>query len=757
MDYRTTFRSFINSHYLSEGIRITVGLTLPAIVGSYLNHESAGIAMSLGASCVIMVDHAGPVHHRRNAMIACNAAIFLIALFMGLVSVSPLITGILIAVCCFIFSMGGVYGARAGSVGLAALFVMVLSLEDRLHSWEILYNAIYILAGGIWYMLFSLSLYGFRPYRVTQQALGDCIQATAGYLRQRAAFYGTDPDYDAIYSALLSMQVDIHEKQNLIREMILKSRDIVKESTNTGRVILLMFLDTIDLFEQVMSSQPDFRLLHAHFDRSGMLERFHQLLLSVSDELNETGIAIKSAKAMTINNHLDSMLRDLKNNFDRLRDDERDASNVEAFIAMRNVLNGLEEMISRIHTIQQYSSYDLKESKRAATEADYDRFVTHQDIDGKVLLNNFNWKSNSFRHALRVTVATTVGYIVSRFFPFGHSYWILLTIIVILKPNYSLTKKRNYDRLIGTIIGAGIGALILFLIPNQHVVFGIMILLMILAYSFMRRKYLVFVMLMTPYILILFHLLNPVHFRVVIGDRLLDTAIGSGIAFLANLLIAPAWVQETFSEYFVRMIRATKHYFHDVATAFTGVTVDINEYKYSRKTAYVELANITDALNRMLTEPKRKQKNPAVFHQFVVLNYMMISHIATLASYWRGGMPVPADADYQPVIDAIEANLTRAEIRLQSDSLLLAGPAEENVKARPEPASAETTVKAALRKINDRVNTMVDQRKAELEQGIEDSVIRRRLTLVKAINDQFNFISKISFDIIKIVDRVDDR
>lgn len=751
MDYRTTFRSFINSHYLSEGIRITVGLTLPAIVGSYLNHESAGIAMSLGASCVIMVDNAGPVHHRRNAMIACNAAIFLIALLMGLASVSPLITGILIAVCCFIFSMGGVYGARAGSVGLAALFVMVLSLEDRLHGWEILYNAIYILAGGIWYMLFSLSLYGFRPYRVTQQALGDCIQATAGYLRQRAAFYGTDPDYDAIYSALLSMQADIHEKQNLIREMILKSRDIVKESTNTGRVILLMFLDSIDLFEQVMSSQPDFRLLHAHFDRSGILERFHQLLLAVSDELNETGIAIKSAKAMTINNHLDGMLRDLKNNFDRLRDNERDASNVEAFIAMRNVLNGLEEMISRIHTIQQYSSYDLKESKRAATEADYDRFVTHQDIDGKVLLNNFNWKSNSFRHALRVTVATTVGYIVSRFFPFGHSYWILLTIIVILKPNYSLTKKRNYDRLIGTIIGAGIGALILFLIPNQHVVFGIMILLMILAYSFMRRKYLVFVMLMTPYILILFHLLNPVHFRVVIGDRLLDTAIGSGIAFLANLLIAPAWVQETFSEYFVRMIRATKNYFHDVATAFAGVTVDINEYKYSRKTAYVELANITDALNRMLTEPKRKQKSPAVFHQFVVLNYMMISHIATLASYWRGGMPVPADADYQPAIDAIEANLTKAEIRLQSDSLLLAGPAEESIKTSSEPASGETAVKTALRKINDRVNAMVDQRKAELEQGIEDSVIRRRLTLVKAINDQFNFISKISFDIIKIV------
>jgi hypothetical protein len=102
----------------------------------------------------------------------------------------------------------------------------------------------------------------------------------------------------------------------------------------------------------------------------------------------------------------------------------------------------------------------------------------------------------------------------------------LLTIIVILKPAYSLTKKRNYDRLLGTIAGAAIGLTILYFTKEKDVVVIFMIVFMIGAYSFMRTRYLVFVLLMTPYILLLFYLLNPQNFRTIISDRVIDTGIG---------------------------------------------------------------------------------------------------------------------------------------------------------------------------------------------------------------------------------------
>jgi len=49
-----------------------------------------------------------------------------------------------------------------------------------------------------------------------------------------------------------------------------------------------------------------------------------------------------------------------------------------------------------------------------------------------------------------VSIATIAGYIISGFLPFGHGYWIMLTIIVIMKPVYSLTKngisKDSWER-----------------------------------------------------------------------------------------------------------------------------------------------------------------------------------------------------------------------------------------------------------------------------------------------------------------------
>src|SRR5258706_1841303 len=252
MDYIREYKSFINSHNLNGAIPIRVGITVPAILLGYFNNLSAGIAVSIGAMCVANTDNPGPIHHRRNGMIACVIIIFIVSLLTGLVSGSGLLTGILVFVCCFVLSMMGIYGNRASSIGVNALLVMVLNIDRPHHGWERLINALYILAGGTWYTMLSLLLYSFRPYKLIQQALGDCIESTADYLRIKASFYARDADYDKSYRQLVERQIDLHEKQELLRELLFKSRDIVKESTHTGRVLVMIFLDIVDLFERVM-------------------------------------------------------------------------------------------------------------------------------------------------------------------------------------------------------------------------------------------------------------------------------------------------------------------------------------------------------------------------------------------------------------------------------------------------------------------------------------------------------------------------
>jgi uncharacterized membrane protein (TIGR01666 family) len=787
MDYRSTYQSFINSYYLSEGIRITVGLTLPAVIGTYLHHENIGITLSIGAVCVTIVDSAGPVLHRKNAMLVCNAVIFMVSLLTGFAVDSPVALGLLITVFCFVFSMIGIYGARAGSIGLAGLFVMVLNLTKHLGPDAILLNAFYILCGGVWYMLLSLSLYSFRPYKVTQQALGDLIQETGNYILLRTAFYEKDPDYETIYALLLEKQVEINDKQNLVRELLYKSRDFVKESTNTGRITLLIFIDINDFLERVMSLQLHHRQLHVYFDQTAILDIFKRFLILISDELNKTGIALKSGRAYPTNDALDRALADFKKNFEDFKSEEISPDNIEGFIGLRTLVNACEDFVTRIQAIQRYTGYDLKNTKQDVRVQNYDQFITHQDIDAKVFWENFTWRSNTFRHSLRVSVATLSGFIISEFLPFGHSYWILLTIIVILKPAYSITKRRNRDRLLGTLAGAAVGIVILFLVKDRQLMIACMMVLMVLAYTFMRTRYLLFVTFMTPYILILLYILNPVHFTNLIADRVIDTGIGSSIALLANILFSPEWVYKQFTEYLQQMLEANKNYFVDAVSSFTGNTVDITQYKLSRKHAYVALANISDALNRMLAEPKSKQRNAAGLNQIVVLNYMLASHIATLNALTRDRAPITSQPDYNPVIGTVIHNLNKALEILTPAKMLM--PSIVNSGSRTEVASVSeikeirnadsaSTINSTdkilnsagqaidiagddgaatpgeIRQVNEQVSMLVNKRKSELEHGIRESETSRRITLVKSVNDQFNFIWKISDDLLKIVAKV---
>ena len=721
MDYIKQYKSFINSHYFNGAIRITVGITLPAILLSQFHNLSAGVALSIGAMCVGNTDGPGPIHHRRNGMIACVLIIFLVTLFIGLASWSPLLTGSLVFLFCFIFSFMGVYGARASSIGVNALLVMVLNIDRHHSALDSLITAVYVLAGGVWYTILSLLLYSFRPYKLVQQALGDCIQATAGYLRIKAEFYSPDIDYDRAYRQLLESQVTIHEKQDLVRELLFKSRKIVQESTHVGRVLMMIFLDIIDLFERIITSQQDYRLLHQSFDNTDLMLECRKLILDLAAGLDDVGIAIMSGKASVENTALPARIRQARIDLDRFRDkngvgDPRattEPGKEEAIIGLSNILDSIEDLADRLHTLHGYTTYDRKLGKNFNAEVDVDEFVAHTEVDRKLIVENLSLRSNIFRHSLRVSIATIAGYIIGNVLPYGHhEYWILLTVVVILKPAYSLTKRRNFERLMGTLAGALVGLLLLYFVASDRVLFVLMILFMIGTYVFIRTNYLVAVMLMTPYVLLLFHLLYPSNFRVILSDRVIDTVIGSAIAFLANLLIVPSWEHERITDFMTAALQANVDYFRDVAGAFVGRQTNVHQYKLSRKRAFVALANLSDALSRMLSEPRSQQKSITEMHQFVVSNHMLTSHIATLAYYVDPFAARYADPVYGPVIDDIVFRLEQT-VNFLSDQPPL----------RPVAVNKE-----AWRVLNQRAN------------------VRE----FKPIVDQFNFIGKVTTDIRKV-------
>lgn len=735
MDYLKQYRSFIGSHYVSDGIRITVAILVPVILFSYFGMLEIGLTVGLGALSVSITDNPGPIHHRRNGLIVSNLLIFAMAVVGGALQPAHWLFMILLPVFCFIFSMFGVYGARATSIGIASLFVLVLQTEHSFSGWDILFNGLYILAGGIWYVLLSLIIHSIRPYKMIQQLLGEYVITTADYLRAKASFFDSQVDYEKNYEELLRTQVIVQEKQALVAELLFKTRSIVKESTHTGRVLMMVFMDVADLFEITMTSHQDYEKLHRYFDDTNILSEYRQLINALAAELDEIGIALKRGRPSGHDTFIDNSLLQERKNLAALREKKLNPANLDGFISLRHILDSIEEVGIRIREMHPYTAYDKKLRKKKLNAPDPEDFIMHQPVDPQLLLDNLSFRSNIFRHSIRISAAVLFAYIISAFFPFGHSYWILLTVIVILKPAYSLTRTRNIERLSGTIIGALLGVVILSIVKDRTALVTILAISMVGAYSFMRKKYLVSVTLMTLYLLLMFHLLDPKDFSTIFIDRIIDTLIGSVIAVIFGYLLAPIWEHEQINDYMREALKDINVYHRLVTNAFTGKPSDKKETNLVRKNGWVSLANLSDAFNRMLSEPKSKQKNITYLHQFVVANHMLVSHIATLSYYTRSLKPEYITADYQPLITTSEQALQRAL---------------EIIEGKETTLQVSPSINVQARLLDNRIDEMMKERQEEIKQGQIDSENRKAVSDFKSIADQFYFINKVALDIEKI-------
>lgn len=727
MDYIREYRNFINNYYLAGAVRICFGALVPAIVMSYFGSLSAGIMAALGSIMVSPADGPGPIHHRRNAMLACIGVIFLMALATGYIANNEVLLGIWIAFACFGASMIAVYGERVNGIGLSALIVMAIVIGRIGGTHGIITNSLIMAAGAAWYTLLSLILHSVRPYRLPQQALGDCIIATAEYLRIRSSFYQIGVEFDKVYSRLMEAQVDVHRKQNLVRELIFKSRHITRESTTTSRTLVMIFIEIVDLFEKSTTSFYDYNSLKRNFGESGILGKFSNMISSMATELDVIGLAVMSGRASREPVQMQEQLRELQASFDEFRNKYRKPETLEALIMARKVLQAIEDMAARINNLHHHSKYDKEKAESAEAPTDYKQFLTPQVYSWKLLRDNLTIESNIFRHALRVSIATTAGYLLAKALTIGHSYWILLTIIVILKPTFSLTRKRNFQRLIGTIAGALFGVLILFLFKDRTMLFVWMLVLMVGSYSFMRTNYLVGVIFMTPYILIMFSLLNQGDYKMILQDRIVDTAIASAIAFLASLLLVPTWEQDQMQKHLSSALESSREYFKQTSAAFTGNAYSDLDFRLSRKAAYVALANFSEAFTRMLDEPRIKQRNSKEYHQLVVLNHVLNSHIAALAHYLPFAEKYNS-SDFRLICREINNNLGES-IKISKG---------EQVSTPPKEVS---------RLLDEKMNELVDTRKKELEQGYTQTETRLKLMELKPIVDQFNFIASVAREI----------
>ena len=636
MNYTSELKKFVTSQYIYSGVRIALAVVIPSIILAYLGVLKQFFLFPLGTIFLALTDMPGPFHRRRNSLILALFFYFSISLVAGLLKDFPILIFLEIIIFGLFFTMLGIYGKRLDIVGSLTLVVFAIFIDGAPGVHSALWNACVFSLGAAWFFIVFLLVTVLKPYKLAEQMIGENYIELGKYLRLKSQFYLKNPDFEAIYSQIFGLEVRIKEHQEATREVVFKTRQMVRESTSTSRLLMQLFLNSFDLHEMLILSTNDYKKLQKSFGDKEILEKINLYLNKLSNELINIGISIQGGmKASPIINISDE-LHQLHEEFFELRNKEMNAETLENFMILRQIFLRITEISDEIQTIYKLKTQNIKLVKSLSTGLDLEKFVTKEEkLNHKVFINNFSLKSNHFRHAIRITLAMMIGYAISKFqFLNIHKvYWILITILAIMRPAYSITKRRNILRIYGTVAGAIVGFVIVYYITNPIVLLGIFLVCLMLTFSLLKDKYAWAVFFMTVYIFLIFDFMKPGNFNDIFLERLFDTLIAAVIVFLVSYLVLPVWEHQKNKTLILKYIKANDKYFNRIIDILNQKNIGIQDYKMSRKEAIISLANLSDNFQKMLSDPKDQQKNLENIHLFVTTAHLFTAYVASLSQY----------------------------------------------------------------------------------------------------------------------------
>src|SRR5690606_8691705 len=218
---------------------------------------------------------------------------------------------------------------------------------------------------------------------------------------------------------------------------------------------LLLFIELIDIHEFAVANP--FR--YKNYDSGS--EKFKAVTAQIAEVMN----AIANSLLVLSNNASDkianrSSLQQIEQllgqgesaakNFENSGDGEQHHNEV---LQLKHLLDYVKNQYKKVKLARAVLRSTNAKNTLEVSHRDQMKFINAQDYSPKLLLENLSLKSPIFKHSLRLVITVLVGYLIGIYFEIQNAYWIMLTIIVIMRPGYVLTKDRTKQRIVGTLIG----------------------------------------------------------------------------------------------------------------------------------------------------------------------------------------------------------------------------------------------------------------------------------------------------------------
>jgi uncharacterized membrane protein YccC len=655
---------FLKSTNFDRGIRLGVGIAVPFALLYFFGYFKYAPAVVIGAVLNTPGDVPGSIKRKVNAiLISIGLTMLITAVILFSKPILPLLL-IVLAVISFLVSMISVYGFRASLVSFSGLLAMVIAFaiqKETTH--EILVQVGLMGIGGLWYLILSLIFQKITPKKDHNQLLSDTLLFIGEYLKLRAKLLTKKTKRDENLKQTFALQNKINEKHETLRETLLTARKRSGRSRYEEK-LLLIFVSSIKIFELIEAKHLDYKMIDRIFGgRKEFLKASKNLNKVMGNHLiHLSELLIQNDKIPNkeiLLNALSKADESITNYIDTVKLPEAR----EGALVLKNLYDYQEQLLQEIRAIRRVMANVHDASKISLKRQNSSQFLTLQEYRLDVLIQNFSLDSTIFRHSLRITIAIVFAYLVGFFFDIQNTYWILLTIIVIMRPSYGLTKERSKDRIIGTLIGAIVAVGIVFITQNLVVYSVLAYLSLILAFSLIQRNYKSAAALITISIIFIYSLMNPNAFEV-IQYRVIDTIIGAIIAVVTNYLIFPSWEADNLKKILLNALKMNKHYLLATQDLYQHPKANKLCYNLARKEAFLAISNLNASFQRLTQDPKSKQQEFQLIYEIVTLNQTMISAIASIGNFILNHKTTPASSEFDLLIQKISNTL-----QISSDSL----------------------------------------------------------------------------------------
>ncbi|MET8846534.1 FUSC family protein [Amycolatopsis sp. NPDC004625] len=253
--------------------------------------------------------------------------------------------------------------------------------------------------------------------------------------------------------------------------------------------------------------------------------------------------------------------------------------------------------------------------------------------------------------ALRLTLCVAIAEVVGLLVPFERSYWITLTVGIVLKPDFGSVFGRAVLRGIGTLAGVGIGALVLVAGGRGWVLVALIALFAGGVAIGKVRNYGILSAFVTPLIILQMDLANTGSWNVVVA-RLVDTALGCVIVLVFGYLLWPGSRRPQVGGRLADGLDAVAKYVsHALVEASSGEARLARSR--ARRGAYRALADLRTAFQQVVVEPSANGRQAVAWWPVIAAQERVADAVTEVGVTIGRGVPPPAAADVELLTAAL--------------------------------------------------------------------------------------------------------